>query len=184
MKNYKLIENSVRGINSIKDTQTINDRIDFVRCTLGYSITSFSAKIGSSKSALINVLDARKKILPPMKMVQNILQAFPIDEVWMYNGIGKPFTKDIKDLIVTNQKANEIDTSISARLKEIRESQDLTQALFATELGVSRDSYAFVESNRTNPTVDLIKRVVLKYKVSPTWLLFGSGKRHANVLNT
>jgi DNA-binding XRE family transcriptional regulator len=158
--------------------KTINDRIDHVRVTLGYPINQFAKKIGSSLSAAVNVL-GDKKDDPSMKMVKNICKVFPVNERWLLVGDGKPFTQtDLSSFKYTKESTHEIDLGIIDRVKMIRKGLGLSQALFASEIGMTRDSLAFMENNRSALQINAFKRIVMRFRVSCEWLLLGAGPRY------
>lgn len=64
----------------------------------------------------------------------------------------------------------------SLRIKELRNSLNLTQQLFASEIGATREVIANIESEKTNITAEQIAKVIELYNVNPTWLLTGEGK--------
>lgn len=57
------------------------------------------------------------------------------------------------------------------RLRDLREDHNYTQQEIATLIGVSDTTYQKYEYGQTEPTVSIIKKLVLIYKVSADYLL-------------
>jgi DNA-binding XRE family transcriptional regulator len=178
MKKYNLSEKSIRGLTNKSPLDTMNDRIEFVRCVLGYPVSAFASRIGSSKHAVVNVCGERSDF-PTIAMVENMCKVLPVNKVWIYAGVGEPFEGSIEQYMYSKESTvQEVDTGINQRIKEIRASLGFTQALFAAEMKTTRDSLAFIETNKSNASVHLIKAVIKKYGVNPMWLLFGEGNHY------
>lgn len=178
MKKDNFREKSIRGLSPKASPTTINERLEWLRCVLGYPVGAFANKIGSSKFAVINVL-GEKSDDPSVRMVKNICHVFPVNEMWIWGGIGEPFTSDYTNFIYSNEiTIPEIDLEVNKRLKEVREDTGFTQALFASEIGSTRDSLAFVEIGKTNLSLINAKQAIKKFNVNCEWLLFGVGPKY------
>ena len=160
-----------------KELKTINDRIEFVRRELGYPVSSFARKLGGSKAAMINVLSSEKNEDPSLKTVKSMATVFPVSYDWLLVGIGNPYTTDDITPWKFTDRVDEspLDEEVNSRLKMIRENLELSQAMFADTLDVSRDVVSFMETNRTALTVPVLKRLIKKHKINPFWILFGEG---------
>lgn len=179
----KLIAKPVRKITGdLRSVKSIQDRIDWVRCVLGYSVTEFARRVGASKSGMRNVLESDSE--PSLRIIGNISALFPIDRAWLLLGRGEPITKeDISEYIYSpeynNQHSSEdVDKPIVDRIIEVRTEKGLSQVLFANEMGVSRDIISAIESMRTNPSVMFIVRLCKKYGINPNWLLLDMGSKY------
>lgn len=163
-----------------KELKSVNDRIEFVRRTLEYPISSFARKVGGSKSAMINVLSATKNDDPSFKLLKNITTVFPVSDKWLLVGDGEPFTVDDLEPWKYAERVDELalDVEVNARIKMIRMESELSQALFADSIEATRDIVSFLENNRTAATIPLVKRISKKYNVNLYWLLFGEGNVH------
>jgi DNA-binding XRE family transcriptional regulator len=71
--------------------------------------------------------------------------------------------------------------SMSNRLRILRKKLDLTQKVFAKQLGVVIDIISDIETERQLPTISLIIGLMKTYHLSPTWLLTGEGEMFINV---
>ena len=68
------------------------------------------------------------------------------------------------------------DRGVAERLREIRESLGLSQGEFAQSIGVHRVTYNNYERGKSEPPLSVIKEIVQRYNVNPTWLLTGEGE--------
>ena len=179
MIKYNFADKSIRGLSSKDTPASINERLEWLRCVLGYPPNTLASRIGSSKYAVINVL-GEKNDDPSVSMVRSLCLVFPlINQNWIWTGIGEPFLKDHTDYIFSNQPAvPDIDTEVNARLREVREDTGHTQALFAAEIGTTRDSIAFTEINKSNISIITAKNLIKKFNVNPDWFLFGAGPKY------
>lgn len=179
MKNYELIETSIRGIKGIKDVKSINDRLDFIRCVLGYSVHDFSKKLGVSKQTINNNL-GKKGIEPTLRLIDNICTIFPVNRDWVFVGKGEPFLRSIKEYIYKKREST-IDSDLSDRIKSIRDDLGLSQSVFANSIGTTRDAISFIEVSRAAPPVALLKEIIRKYHIKSDWLLFGVGQKFSKL---
>lgn len=63
------------------------------------------------------------------------------------------------------------------RIKEIMESQHMTQQVFASFLGMSPASLSSIFNGRTKPTLNIVDAIKKKLPgISTDWLLFGTGQ--------
>jgi transcriptional regulator with XRE-family HTH domain len=64
-----------------------------------------------------------------------------------------------------------VNASPSTRIKSIRESENITQQVFADKVGIGRAQIANLESGRTTPSLELLVRIADSYGVTVDWLL-------------
>jgi DNA-binding XRE family transcriptional regulator len=156
----------------------ISDRIEYLRCVLGYPPNALALKTGSSKAFMRKTLMGSD---PSMKLIQSLLKVLPVNESWLFLGTGEPFrVNDISEFIYNRSKNfdDTIDTDISKRIKEIRLDSGETQAVFAASIGVTKDMYVNIEQGRTGLTVAVLKRIIKKQNLNDTWMLWGVGNKH------
>lgn len=174
----KLLEKPLRNLP--KDLPTMNDRIEYLRCVLGYPITPFTTKVGSGPAALKNVLLGKKD--PTMSLTNNLLKIFPLNQEWLWMGHGEPFRVDdiSKFMYDRGDKEGEsgIDTDINERFREVRLDNKLSQVLFASEMNLTKDMVASIESNRQSVSIATLKKLSKKFNVSEQWLLYGVGNKY------
>ncbi len=65
----------------------------------------------------------------------------------------------------------------SDKIKEIRESQGLTQAQMAKKLGIAASSYSAYEQGRKSPKIDVLESACKVFNVSADWLLDIKGQQ-------
>jgi transcriptional regulator with XRE-family HTH domain len=63
--------------------------------------------------------------------------------------------------------------NLKERIKKVRRQLKLTQANFATRVGVTRDIVASWEGGRVDPPETVIRLICREYGVSYEWLKFG-----------
>jgi Helix-turn-helix. len=67
------------------------------------------------------------------------------------------------------------------RIREIMESQHMTQKVFASFIGLSEGSLSGIYSGRTRPTLNVVELIKAKIPaISTDWLMFGSGKMYTS----
>ena len=68
-----------------------------------------------------------------------------------------------------------MDILISQRIKELRNTLELTQKNFADKLGITNAHISKIEKGKTSPSDALIKLISKEYDVNENWLKFGIG---------
>ena len=61
--------------------------------------------------------------------------------------------------------------SVGERIKSLRKANDMTQKEFAELIGVSRSTLAGYETNKIEPSLNVITRMASKFDLSPTYFL-------------
>ena len=69
-----------------------------------------------------------------------------------------------------------MEISISQRIKQIRETLELSQRNFSRSLSISHSYIAGVESGALKINTRLIKLIVSEFNISEAWLLTGKGE--------
>lgn len=72
----------------------------------------------------------------------------------------------------------EVDT-LKNRIKEIRQSYELTQQEFADRLGIKRGTIANYELGRNEPIDAVITLICREFRVNENWLRYGTGDMKA-----
>lgn len=62
------------------------------------------------------------------------------------------------------------DTSFSLRIKELRDSLNMSQAEFAKSVGTTQTTLSSYETKNKTPSLEIIKEIAIKYNVSLDWL--------------
>ena len=72
-----------------------------------------------------------------------------------------------------------LDSKMKDRIREIMESQHMTQKVFASFIGLSEGSLSGIYSGRTRPTLNVVELIKDKIPaISTDWLMFGKGKMY------
>ena len=72
-----------------------------------------------------------------------------------------------------------LDSKMKDRIREIMESQHMTQKVFASFIGLSEGSLSGIYSGRTRPTLNVVELIKEKIPaISTDWLMFGKGKMY------
>ena len=66
--------------------------------------------------------------------------------------------------------------TLGARIKVIRESENLTQQEFANRLGTPRSNIGGYEKNARNPSDAMVSLICREFQVNETWLRTGVGE--------
>lgn len=67
------------------------------------------------------------------------------------------------------------------RIKQIMDSQRMTQQEFANYLSLSPASLSSIFNGRTNPTLNIVEAIKKKFpNISTDWLMFGSGSMNGD----
>lgn len=70
------------------------------------------------------------------------------------------------------------------RIKELRKELKLTQSEFAERIGAKRSAIASIETGNNNVSEQMVKLILLTYKVNESWLRTGKGKMFQNKSNS
>ena len=74
-----------------------------------------------------------------------------------------------------------LDSKMKDRIREIMESQHMTQKVFASFIGLSEGSLSGIYSGRTRPTLNVVELIKEKIPaISTDWLMFGKGKMYTS----
>lgn len=71
-------------------------------------------------------------------------------------------------------------TSENFRLKDIRKKLGITQKEFSKSVGIKQGSYSDIERGKVGISANLMRNLVIKYRISPIWLYDGVGERFLN----
>lgn len=141
----------------------IEKRIKEVRQTLQLTQTAFGNAIGVSRDTIANIENSRIDIKDIF--IKAICLKFNVDYTWLTTGIGEMFTHTISKPMTQGE-----------RIKEVRNSLDLSQDAFAERIGVKGSSISLLESGRRNITEQVIKSICREFNVDYGWLTTGSGE--------
>lgn len=154
----------------MKEQTTINQRVRYVMDALDYDEARFARRIGVSKGAVTNVVSNNED--PSYAMLKNITTVLPVSKEWLMLGTGKPWTSD-SWRSYKESDPHAVDKELNNRFREIRESENLSQTLFAAELGVTRDVVCNIENLRSSPSINVLKLLHKNFKINPYWVMYG-----------
>lgn len=66
--------------------------------------------------------------------------------------------------------------TLSQRIKLIRKTLDMSQTIFAAEIGITQTSLSQIESGKNGISYDVYKAIIHRFKVDPFWLMEGIGE--------
>ncbi len=72
----------------------------------------------------------------------------------------------------------EIDKDFCDRLKKIRENTGLNKSQFSETLNFNPSFFSDIERYKVEPSKDIIKKVISKFRVNANWLLTGEGEMY------
>lgn len=168
--------------------ETMNDRIAFLMKTLKFDSKSFARKLGVGKESVDSVI--KGKTIPSMPMMNSILKIFPfIKKEWLFIGAGEPWGKKVKledyvfDGEVSQRNKKDVtysDTAVAERFKMIRKFDGVSQSIFASKLGVARDTVNAIERARQGIPYFIMIELDKQFKINLNWLFLGKGDMFTN----
>lgn len=69
--------------------------------------------------------------------------------------------------------------TINERIRQVRETQNLTVSRFAEIIGLTKGAVSLIENGRSNPATKTITAICDAFDVSETWLRTGDGEMKA-----
>ena len=152
----------------------INERVEWVRCVLGLSVPSFAISFGVVTERMERYLRGDLDIT--INLVKKMEQIYGVNRRWTLSGHGITglTAEKINDFLKEDPHTDE---ELSKRILEVRTEADMTQAVFAGHLGVTRDVVVNVELGRVLPTVKFVKKLIKKFGLQADWVLFGTGPK-------
>lgn len=180
MATVKLLQKPVRKLP--EGLPEIQDRIEYLRCVLGYPIKKFAKRVGFSENGYLKIVE-RDEIKTGwfFKLIEAIAVIFNVDKNWIVTGSGSPYgRKDYSEYMFSAVKEDNSNdrTQLGRRFKQVREDRGQTQAAFAGSLEISTDVIAKVEIGKIYPSIATLNKVIKKYGVLDPWLLRGEGNRY------
>lgn len=163
-----------------KKLDSIGDRVEYLRCALGFPLNAWTTKIGTNPNFFQKVV--KEGATPTMNMLNNVLKVLPVSKEWLFLGQGQPFTADdVSPYVhtsVKDRRKEQINHEINDRFRVIRQDKGLSQVLFGNDLGVTKDVVASIENKRQNVSVHIIIELAKKFDVNELWMLYGTGNKY------
>lgn len=66
--------------------------------------------------------------------------------------------------------------TLAQRIKFIRKSLDLSQTIFAAEIGITQTSLSQIEGGKNGISYDVYKAIIQRFNIDPLWLMDGEGE--------
>ncbi len=154
----------------------VNRRLKLVREQLKYPIDMFARKLGLNLKSYEKIEIG--KSFPSFQLFKNVGNCFPVNIKWLTSGEGQMFHSDITDYLFTGKVAKldkEVDQDVIKRFKEIRINSGFSQAMFANEIGVTRDVVNSIEQGRQDIPRYVMKALSNKYQINLNWFVGGFG---------
>ena len=155
----------------------IGDRIKEIRKVLGLNQGKFAKRLKFSQGA-ISDFEANKKPIAE-KFIQLICLEFEVSDVWLRTGKGEMFSKEASDIVsetvIFDEDGKLLNLEQKDRVKELRKSLKLNQAVFAEKLGIKNSALSRIETGENALTEQNIFLICSSYGVNELWLREGKG---------
>ena len=142
----------------MKKKEDAVDRLKAFRKKIGLSQAEFAEELGITQQSYC-MLENRQSKFSNRTMI-TICSVFELDENWLKYG----------------KLSSSEDVRRIERLKKFRKENNLTQADFATSLGITQTSYNNIENFKQPLTEKSIKSICAIFKINEEWLRYGTGK--------
>lgn len=179
----KLVEKPLRKFR--EDMPEMQDRMEYLRCILGWPIDSWSRKLGKKADTWLAVVK-KNKLTYILPIINQLELVFGVNKNWLLTGNGYPYPKNIVpehykfEQVPTSVKSADEMVKVGKRVAEIRGDQNLTQSVFAATVGSTLDAIAKIEKGKRLPTIVEHNAIVTRYGVSDPWMLRGEGGKYPN----
>ena len=151
----------------------MKERIKQIRKHFKLTQKELAEKIGST-TAFISLMETGRSGLSDEK-IELLCKEYHINASWVQDGVEPMLSDDPEDWILLPPYAEGEADVIADRIKELRETLDLSQSKIAKEIGVSRELVGLVEQKRTPPSKKLLTKIEETCNVNPDWLINGNG---------
>lgn len=182
MATVKLLEKPIRKLPD--GLPEIQDRIEYIRCILGYPLKPFIRKMGFTLPGYQKIMVRNEtKTGWFITLIERVVSILDVDKAWIYMGTGSPYGKKSYDDHMYSNSSEGVDKrglrkEIGRRFKSVREDKNLTQAIFGSSLGIGLSHVSKIEAGVLMPTIPAINKLIKKYGVLDPWLLRGEGPRY------
>ena len=139
----------------------ISDRLKTIRHEKGLTQEQLGVFIGRSKAFISAVEKGKAKLSE--EQIKTLCSSLGVREGWLQNGTGP----------MTEKEATRDRRSIGERVYQVRKEKKLSQADFASLLGVSRNTISLLERRKISASPAIIRAVVEKLDIDENWLRSG-----------
>lgn len=71
------------------------------------------------------------------------------------------------------------------RIDKIMQAEEMTAAIFATEIGIQGSTLSHILNGRNNPSLDVLKKILNRFRmISSDWLILGVGSMYRNEIKS
>ena len=139
-----------------------NERIRIVKEKLGLSQLEIGDATGMSATSIGRFLNG--KAHPSESWIERFCVYYHVDKDWLVSGAGE-FTGEKKE------------NNVGARLKEMRKELGLKQKDVCEVLGITKSTYARIETSRVCLSEKYAKKIEERYGYGVRWILFGDEEK-------
>lgn len=174
-----LIEKPIRKLTA--ELLTIPDRVEYIRCILGYPVLAFERTLGLKNGTYKNYVHYDGKHFR-LDTVDKIEQVMGVNKDFILTGAKSAYPKNgYEEFIYKNPKdkrfADTTDVEVGARVREIRAESGLIGALFAAKLDISPDQLYKIENGTNQLQIRTVNKLVKVFGIPDPWILRGEGRK-------
>ena len=151
----------------------MKQRIKQIRKHFHLTQKELAEKLGST-TGFISLIETGRSGLSEEK-IEHLCKDLHIRAEWLDEGTGPMLSDDPEDWVLSPPYAEGEADAVADRIKELRETLQLSQAKIGKKIGVSRELIAFVEQKRASPSKRLLKKIEETCNVNHDWLVSGNG---------
>lgn len=137
------------------------------------NIRKLSALIGFNYTTLNNYCNKRRGSINIDLICKLVLNFEYLSPDWLLNGRGDM----LRQLSNINKSKNLISNeTIGKRINKIIDYNKLNISSFAKSINMSQPTMRSIILEKTNPSYDTLKNIIVKYNINAEWLLMGTGE--------
>ena len=155
---------------------SLSDRVEHIRCLLGYPMSEFAELLDVDEIMLKKMLSGNTGVGLNiiLKIIFKLQEVFPIinDQWLLVAGTGKVFKNDS---YISYCYGSDSDVDIALRLQQVRQMHDLSLEEMAEKIGSTKYIVTNIENLRSPMTVPFMRRVIKTFKLDTDWFVWGRG---------
>ena len=144
----------------------LGERVKAIREHYGLSQTQLAQKINKTPGFISDIETGKSGVSE--ETISALSRAFGVNKEWLLTGEGDMFLKETYEV----DKAG-----IGKRIKEIRKEAGQTQEEFANKIGYSKRQVHCVETRKSNPSRQYLRKIASTFSVNYSWIITGKGNR-------
>ena len=142
----------------------LGERVKAIREHYGLSQTQLAQKINRTPGFISDIETGKSRVSE--QTIKAICLFSGVNKEWLVSGTGE------MGCGVAADKAG-----IGKRIKEIRKENHLTQEEFASKIGYSKRQVHCVETTKSNPSHQFLRKIASTFSVDYSWIITGKGNR-------